>query len=80
MSAQYSHPIRQDISLLITYPSSGPAESYALLHAEGCSHTLRKGLRESMPFQGDEHYYSDDFFMVAPCAKLKGRAKGTATK
>ena len=73
MSAQYSHPIRQDIPLLITYPSSGPAADYALLHADGCSHTLRKGLRGSMPFGGDENYYSDDFFMVAPCAKLKGR-------
>lgn len=77
MSAQYSHPIRQDIPLLITYPSSGPAADYALIHAEGCSHTLRRGVREPMSFQGDEHYYSDDFFMVAPCAKLKGKRGAT---
>jgi len=80
MSAQYSRPIRQDIPLLITYPKSGPAESYALLHAEGCSHTQRKGFADSVPFAGDEHYYSDDFFMVAPCAKLKGKARGAAAK
>lgn len=76
MNATYQHPIRTDIELVIAYPTSGPAESYAQLHAEGCNHVLRYERRAPMPFGGDENYYADDFFMVAPCAKApKGRKK-----
>lgn len=74
MSATYQHPIRTGIPLVIAYPTSGPAENYAQLHADGCNHVLRYERRAPGPFAGDEHYYADDFFLVAPCAKApKGR-------
>lgn len=71
MSANYEHPIATDRELTITYPSKGPNESYATLHAEGCSHTLRAVRRPSVSFRGDESYGADDYFKVAPCARAK---------
>lgn len=75
MSAQYEHAINASIPLTVTYPASGPHESYSVLHATGCNHTHRKSLQDSIPFQGNEAYYADDYFKVAPCAKEKKTKK-----
>lgn len=76
MSASYQHPIRRDIPLVIAYPTTGPSQGYATLHAEGCSHTRRRQSSESIIFSGDEAYTEDDYFEVAPCARTsKSRRK-----
>jgi len=67
--AQYAYPILTEIPLTMTYPASGPLEGYTVLHATGCSHSHRKSFRPAKPFAGDEHYYSGDYFEVAPCAR-----------
>lgn len=69
LSAETAYPIRTDIPLTVVIPASGPYESYATLHATGCSHTHRRLLREPYAFAGIEAYGADDFFQVAPCAR-----------
>lgn len=75
MKAQYQHPIRTDIALMIAYPESGPSQGYAVLHADGCSHTKRRAFRRSIAFSGDANYGADDYFEVAPCAKASKGSK-----
>lgn len=69
MNAQYQHTVRTDHALVIAYPETGPSQGYAVLHAEGCSHTNRKHFHRPVPFAGDENYGADDYFEVAPCAR-----------
>ena len=69
MSATYQHPIRTDIPLTIGYPTSGPCEGYATLHAEGCTHTQRRQSRSPVPFGSDEDYCANDLYMVPPYAR-----------
>lgn len=77
MNAQYQHPVRADIPLTIAYPDSGPSQGYAVLHANGCSHTNRGAFRRTLEFTGDANYGADDYFEVAPCARASKARKAS---
>jgi hypothetical protein len=69
--SNFSKPIKTDAPLVIAYPSSGPDEGYAVLHAVGCSHANR-GRFDSQPAAADlstDDGFDDDWYMVAPCAR-----------
>jgi hypothetical protein len=74
---ELSHHLIEEVELVIAYPRSGPAGGYAVLHKAGCNHSLRTGnYREATPFDRDDAWGADDFFMVAPCAKKPGTKRG----
>ena len=76
--SQFSHYPLQEIPLVIAYPSAGPHESYAVVHAAGCAHTHRASTQVTKTLIRDlspEDGYDDDYYVVAPCARAKGSTR-----
>jgi hypothetical protein len=69
MPANYSHPIRTDVELVMTYPSTGPDAHRTVLHADGCGHIFRKHFSEPARYVDDGYFYSGDWYTIAPCAR-----------
>lgn len=69
----FEYPLAEDADLVIMYPSSGKHEGYAVIHREGCKHSLTmKVYNDNLPMKPEDFEGFDDQFSVAPCARKKG--------